>query len=407
MSPSSALVRVGDVEGLPSAQTRCHFLFDRLRVVPLHVSSLDMKKPLLREAAGESSRAAPCNSPVLAQKSELHFRCNCSAKLAPVFLTRLGFRSSGMRIPRRSGLTRDTSWGPRLPGGALVRLRLERIPQTGGGCRGQSFVRDRPASARRALVTLDLLHGQERAARHALRRRRPHVDGSVPVRRGIGDRESLRQAREIARDGHLVGIFVGGPGSASAIRGSPAGRNDDRAPGGSSHHSCGIYSFGWTRNNRQPCAGSGEIPSALRASHARTRLQAGRGHRRRRDQPSLAPRRGSGRRGIPARALPDVSKRWSAFYPLRGDSTTPSPSTSVKRLPHRERARRARTRPVHLLAIGRAICRSTTSRSPSCSATSGCSSWRNRLSTLHEHPLDHPHRDLGPRAARVLSRGYW
>jgi hypothetical protein len=26
----------------------------------------------------------------------------------------------------------------------------------------------------------------------------------------------------------------------------------------------------------------------------------------------------------------------------------------------------------------------------------------NREGKLHEHPLDHPHRDLGPRAARVL-----
>lgn len=34
--------------------------------------------------------------------------------------------------------------------------------------------------------------------------------GAFPVRRGEGDRESVRQAREIARAGHMVGVFVEG-----------------------------------------------------------------------------------------------------------------------------------------------------------------------------------------------------
>jgi 1-acyl-sn-glycerol-3-phosphate acyltransferase len=34
--------------------------------------------------------------------------------------------------------------------------------------------------------------------------------GAFPVRRGEGDRDSLRLAREIAREGHMVGVFVEG-----------------------------------------------------------------------------------------------------------------------------------------------------------------------------------------------------
>ena len=80
--------------------------------------------------------------------------------------------------------------------------------------------------------------------------------GAFSVRRGQGDRESLRQARAIAREGHLVGVFVEERGSGSAIQ-------------------------------------AAFFP-------VRPGLQGSRGRRRRRDPPSLAPRCGSRRSGLPA-----------------------------------------------------------------------------------------------------------
>jgi 1-acyl-sn-glycerol-3-phosphate acyltransferase len=79
--------------------------------------------------------------------------------------------------------------------------------------------------------------------------------GAFPVRRGEGDRESLRQAREIAREGHMVGVFVEGTRQRF-------GHPGDVLPGatmialqeGVPIIPCGIYSFGWTRHNRMPCA---------------------------------------------------------------------------------------------------------------------------------------------------------
>jgi 1-acyl-sn-glycerol-3-phosphate acyltransferase len=79
--------------------------------------------------------------------------------------------------------------------------------------------------------------------------------GAFPVRRGEGDRESLRRARELAREGHMVGVFVEGtrqrfgyPGTVlpgammiSLLEGVPV------VP-------CGVYSFGWSPRNRMPCA---------------------------------------------------------------------------------------------------------------------------------------------------------
>lgn len=79
--------------------------------------------------------------------------------------------------------------------------------------------------------------------------------GGFPIRRGEGDRESLRQAREIVRDGHMVGVFVEGtrqrfgyPGEVHP--GAVMIAMQEEAP----VVPCGIYSFGWTRKNRMSCA---------------------------------------------------------------------------------------------------------------------------------------------------------
>jgi 1-acyl-sn-glycerol-3-phosphate acyltransferase len=156
--------------------------------------------------------------------------------------------------------------------------------------------------------------------------------GAFPVRRGIGDRDSLRLAREIAREGHMVGIFVEGtrqrfgyPGE--VLPGATMVALQESVP----IVPVGIYSFGWTRNNRQPCAVVWGDPIDLAGVP-----RSGRGYKQaagivgaeimrlwRQAGEAVAV-------GFPTE-LPDGAKRWSAFYPLLGDSTTPSSSTSVKK----------------------------------------------------------------------------
>lgn len=77
--------------------------------------------------------------------------------------------------------------------------------------------------------------------------------GAFPVRRGEGDREALRQARQLVREGHLVGVFLEGTRQRLGHPGEPR-------PGAfmiALHEQvplipCGIYSAGWTSKNRRP-----------------------------------------------------------------------------------------------------------------------------------------------------------
>ena len=79
--------------------------------------------------------------------------------------------------------------------------------------------------------------------------------GAFPVRRGEGDRDSLRLARDIAGEGHMVGVFVEGTRQ-------KFGYPDGVLPGAMMIAlqeevpivPCGVYSFGWSRKNRMPCA---------------------------------------------------------------------------------------------------------------------------------------------------------
>ena len=157
--------------------------------------------------------------------------------------------------------------------------------------------------------------------------------GAFPVRRGAGDRDSLRLAREIAREGHMVGVFVEGtrqkfgyPGD--VLPGAMMIALQERVP----IVPAGIYSFGWTRNNRQPCAvvwGDSIDLSGM--------PQSGRGYKQAAqivgDQIKALWRQAGEAvaAGFPLR-LPDGARRWSAFsgHP-RPDSAIPSPSTSVKK----------------------------------------------------------------------------
>jgi hypothetical protein len=93
----------------------------------------------------------------------------------------------------------------------------------------------------------------------------------------------------------------------------------------------GIYSFGWTKNNRQPSAVVWGDPIDLTGLP-----RSGRGYKQAADivgAEIIRLWRQAGEAiaaGFP-RELPDGAKRWGAFYPLLGDSTTPSPSTSAKK----------------------------------------------------------------------------
>lgn len=79
--------------------------------------------------------------------------------------------------------------------------------------------------------------------------------GAFPVRRGQGDRDALRRARALARDGHMVGMFVKGtrqrlghPGKVLPGAMTIALREDVPVV------PCGVYSFGWSLRNRMRCA---------------------------------------------------------------------------------------------------------------------------------------------------------
>jgi len=96
---------------------------------------------------------------------------------------------------------------------------LERVPPTGGGVVAANHLSaiDPPLVGALSPRTLYYMTKAELLALPAvgdvLR-----WTGAFPVHRGEGDRDSLRQAREIAREGHMVGVFVEGHASVSSIR---------------------------------------------------------------------------------------------------------------------------------------------------------------------------------------------
>jgi 1-acyl-sn-glycerol-3-phosphate acyltransferase len=157
--------------------------------------------------------------------------------------------------------------------------------------------------------------------------------GAFPVRRGAGDRESLRQARAIARDGHLVGVFVEGTRQRLGYPGRVLpGATMIALQEGLPVVPCGVYSFGWSRKNRMPCAVVWGDPIDLTGLP-----RSGRGYKRAADivgAEILRLWRLAGEAvgaGFPSE-LPDGSRRTESRYlPVRGLSTTPSPSTSVKK----------------------------------------------------------------------------
>jgi 1-acyl-sn-glycerol-3-phosphate acyltransferase len=78
--------------------------------------------------------------------------------------------------------------------------------------------------------------------------------GGFPIRRGESDREGIRRARELVRDGHVIGVFAEGtrqrlgyPGPVQPGAVMVAMQEDvSLVP-------CGLESFGWSRKHRRPC----------------------------------------------------------------------------------------------------------------------------------------------------------
>ena len=211
---------------------------------------------------------------------------------------------------------------------------LERVPKTGGGVVAANHLSaiDPPLLGSLSPRTLYYMTKKELIDM-------PFVGevllwtGAFPVRRGAGDRESLRLAREIAREGHMVGVFVEGTRQKFGYPGEVLpGAMMIALQEGVPIVPAGIYSFGWTRNNRQPCAIVWGDPIEL------SRLtRSGRGYRQAAEIVGDEIRRlwrvagEAVAAGFPVE-LPDGSRRWGPFYPLLGDEATiPSPSTSAKK----------------------------------------------------------------------------
>ena len=157
--------------------------------------------------------------------------------------------------------------------------------------------------------------------------------GAFPVRRGEGDRESLRRAREIARDGHMVGVFVEGTRQRFGYPGEVMpGAMMIALQEGVPIVPCGVYSFGWTRRNRMPCAVVWGHPIDLDGLP-----RSGRGYKQAADivgKEIIRLWRLAGEaisRDFPAE-LSDGAKRapWS-YAPFAGPSMIPSSSTSEKK----------------------------------------------------------------------------
>jgi 1-acyl-sn-glycerol-3-phosphate acyltransferase len=250
-----------------------------------------------------------------------------------VFLTRLG-------IPKLWGEDPERLWPFARHLVAPVALRLapsfgyglERVPPTGGGVVAANHL---------SAIDPPLLGSLSPRSIYYMAKKElldmPFVGdvlswtGAFPVRRGEGDRESLRLAREIAREGHMVGVFIEGTRQRFGYPG-------DVLPGGMMIAlqegvpivPAGIYSFGWTRNNRQPCAVVWGDPIDLSALP-----RSGRGYKQAAnivgDEIKVLWRQAGEAiaAGFP-QELPGGGRRFGPFYPLLGH-TIPSPSTSVKK----------------------------------------------------------------------------
>jgi 1-acyl-sn-glycerol-3-phosphate acyltransferase len=211
---------------------------------------------------------------------------------------------------------------------------LERVPQTGGGVVAVNHLSaiDPPLVGSFSPRTLYYMAKAELLAVPLVGEILTWT-GAFPVRRGEGDREALRNAREVARNGHMVGVFVEGtrqkfgyPGE--VLPGAMMIALQERVP----VVPCGVYSFGWRVSNRMPCAvvwgdplDLGALPRSARGYKQAADIVAA-------ELVRLWRLAGEGLAADFPPELPDGSRRSEVFYPpLRSRSTMPSSSASVKK----------------------------------------------------------------------------
>jgi 1-acyl-sn-glycerol-3-phosphate acyltransferase len=78
--------------------------------------------------------------------------------------------------------------------------------------------------------------------------------GAFPIRRGESDREGVRRARDLVRDGHVVGIFPEGTRQRLGYPGPvQPGAAMISMQEGVPLIPCGLDSFGWSIRNRRAC----------------------------------------------------------------------------------------------------------------------------------------------------------
>ena len=211
---------------------------------------------------------------------------------------------------------------------------LERVPETGGGVAAINHLSaiDPPLVGALSPRTLYFMAKAELLEM-------PVVGdvltwtGAFPVRRGEGDRDSLRLAREIAREGHMVGVFVEGTRQKFGYPGEVLpGAMMIALQEGVPIVPCGVYSFGWSRQNRMSCAVVWGEPLDLG-----TMPKSGRGYKRAAELVGDEIRhlwRQAGdaiAAGLPE-TLPDGARRSGPVYPpFRTVAATPSSSASVKK----------------------------------------------------------------------------
>jgi 1-acyl-sn-glycerol-3-phosphate acyltransferase len=79
--------------------------------------------------------------------------------------------------------------------------------------------------------------------------------GTFPVRRGMGDRDALRHARELVREGRLVGVHVEGTRQRLGYPGRvQTGGLMIALQEGAPLIPCAVDTFGWSPANRRRCA---------------------------------------------------------------------------------------------------------------------------------------------------------
>ena len=174
-----------------------------------------------------------------------------------MFLTRLG-------VPKLWGGTPEATWRfARSPAILAVKLLApsagygaDRIPLEGGGVVAANHFSELDPALIGIHATRNLYYMAKIELLSA-----PVVGeflrwtGAFAVRRGEGDRDSIRVARWLAREGHLVGMFMEGTRQKFGYPGPVhPGAVMIALQEGVPIVPCGVDSFRWSPSNRRPCA---------------------------------------------------------------------------------------------------------------------------------------------------------